>query len=76
MNEFDKFKSWLLAAAGAAVLAAIAFIFADPADPTAVFIVVIGYLLAAAAAGVGVWALVEFGVWRRLVASLKIPHRV
>jgi hypothetical protein len=66
MNEFGKFKSWLLAAAGAAVLAAIAFIFADPADPAAVFIVAIGYLLAAAATGVGVWALLKLEPWRHL----------
>jgi hypothetical protein len=66
MNDFDKFRSWVFADAGAAVLAAIAFIFADPADPSAPFIVVIGFLLAAAAAGVGVWVLVKLGVWRRL----------
>jgi hypothetical protein len=66
MNEFDSLGGWSLAAAGAAVLAAIAFIFADPADPAATFIVVIGYLLAAAAAGVGLWALLKLEPWRYL----------
>ena len=59
MNEFNKFRNWLLAAAGGAILAALAFILVDPADPSAPFIVAIGFLLAAAAAGVGVWALLE-----------------
>jgi len=66
MDEFHKFKGWLSAAAGAAVLAALAFILSDPADPAAPFIVVIGFLLAAAAAGVGVGVLVKIGTWRRL----------
>jgi len=76
MNEFDKLGGWLSAAAGAAVLAALAFILSDPADPSAPFIVAIGFLLAAAAAGVGVWALVKLGAWRRLSHLLKLPHRV
>jgi hypothetical protein len=71
MNEFDKLKGWLSAAAGAAVLAAIAFILSDPAAPFAPFIVVIGFLLALAAAGVGAWALAKLGVWRRISHHLS-----
>jgi hypothetical protein len=76
MTEFDKLKGWLSAAAGAAVLAAIAFILTDLADPFGLFIVVIGFLLALAAAGVGIWALVKLGTWQRLSHQLKVLHRV
>ena len=66
MSEFDELKGWLSAAAGAAVLAVIAFVLSDPSEPFAPFIVAIGFLLAAAAAGIGVWALVKLGSGRRL----------